>query len=255
MAAGVAEVPADLVRTSSRMSPAPSLCITAEKFHPHSPPRANVACRPSHTELNPHGFRAGGGSPISSIGIPADCLKDCIGRPAGLSSWAYDRPLISGSVRRGAFTWTDARPQRSQRHGRRPAVRSGTARLGFAALASRVAGAPDPAPDPGDAAGHGRQCAACRRIQHRFGGHQRRSRHSRVRSRLRPVSAVPASRLRSAPRTAAVRLPSAGVGLCRPVAASGVRGERRQPTLPESAWAAASMRGRHLRRPGPGGPG
>jgi hypothetical protein len=59
MAAGVAEVPADLVRTSSRRSPAPISCTTAERS-PHSQPCAYVARRPWDTTMKPHGSRAVG---------------------------------------------------------------------------------------------------------------------------------------------------------------------------------------------------
>jgi hypothetical protein len=94
-----------------------------------------------------------------------------------------------GTTGRHPFREISSRPR--QRPGRRPSVPSGTARPGTAALASRVAGAPDRARGPGDAAGHGRQRAVLRRTRHRWNGHPRRPRRGRVRSRRRPVSAAP----------------------------------------------------------------
>jgi hypothetical protein len=42
---------------------------------------AYVACRPSDTELNPHGLQAGGGSPASDVGTSARCLTCFFGLP------------------------------------------------------------------------------------------------------------------------------------------------------------------------------
>jgi hypothetical protein len=66
-------------------------------------PCAYVASRPSDTELNPHGLWAGGGSPVSDVRTSARCLKDHIGRPAGLGCRTpVGRPLTGkGSTEPG----------------------------------------------------------------------------------------------------------------------------------------------------------
>jgi hypothetical protein len=46
---------------------------------------AYVACRPSDTELNPHGLPVGGGSPISGFGRIARGLEARLGPECGQS--------------------------------------------------------------------------------------------------------------------------------------------------------------------------
>jgi hypothetical protein len=73
---------------------------------------AYVACRPSDTELNPHGLPVGGGSPVSGFGRFARWLEASLGRKCGPKSPVY---VIRWSTRREASAYPAPSPWRLPR--------------------------------------------------------------------------------------------------------------------------------------------
>ncbi len=84
-------------------------------------PCAYVRCRPSDTELNPHGLCVGVGSPASDVGSSPRCLKDCPGRLAFFSDARWSSPRRQGSSRVRQSRSTHSSPRPRARQATRPA--------------------------------------------------------------------------------------------------------------------------------------